>query len=153
MANTFTQLYIHIVFAVKHRKHLISSDHKEELHKYITGIIRNKGHKLIAINSMPDHIHILAGVKPDIAVSDLVREIKSCSSKFINLQKWNNYRFEWQSGFGAFSVSASQFSRVAEYIENQEKHHAKKKFRDEYTEFLRLYQIEADEKYIFEAVN
>lgn len=122
MADTYSQIYIHIVFAVKGRANLISGKWEDELYKYITGIITNDGQKLIAINGMPDHIHILLGLKPTIALSDLVRDIKASSSKFINAQKWIAGKFEWQHGFGAFSYSHSQLTSVINYIQNQEEH-------------------------------
>jgi len=112
MANTYTQIYIQIVFAVKGRQNLIKKNHKDELYKYITGIVRNKNQKLISINGMSDHIHILIGLKPDIALSDLVRDIKANSSKFINKKNWSMGKFNWQEGFGAFSYSRSQLNRV-----------------------------------------
>ena len=123
MAGTYTQIYIHIIFSVRKREKMIRGENKEELNKYITGIITNKKQKLIAINSMPDHIHILVGLKPNIALSDLVRFMKSNSSKFINEKKWIRRKFHWQDGFGAFSYSKSQLSEVINYIEDQEKHH------------------------------
>ena len=149
MANTYTQLYIHIVFAVKGRQSLISANWKEEIYKYITGIITNKGQKLIAINGMPDHIHILIGLKPDKSISDLVREIKSNSSKFINDRKWINGKFEWQTGFGAFSYSHSQLTNVINYIQRQEEHHKTKTFKEEYIEFLNSFNIEFKDEYLF----
>lgn len=149
MANTYSQLYIQIVFAVKGRQNLISKNRKDELYKYITGIITNEGQKLIAINGMSDHIHVLIGLKPDKALSDLVRDIKANSSRFINENKWINGKFEWQTGFGAFSYSHSQLSSVINYIQNQEKHHEKKTFRDEYLTFLKSYNVDYQEKYIF----
>jgi putative transposase len=152
MADTYSQIYIHIVFAVKGRESLISSKWKEELYKYITGIITNNGHKLIAINGMPDHIHILIGLKPTAALSDVVRDIKANSSKFINEKRWVMGRFEWQAGFGAFSYSHSQIKNVATYIENQEQHHKVKTFREEYLDFLRLYEIEFKNEFIFDEV-
>lgn len=128
MANTYTKIYIHIVFATEGRQSLIRKKYKEELHKYITGIIQNKGQKLIAINSMPDHVHILIGHKPNVALSDLVRDIKANSSKFINQNNWVMGRFNWQEGFGAFSYSHSQLDTVANYVKNQERHHSRKSF-------------------------
>jgi len=150
MANTYTQIYIHIVFAVQGRQNLIPKSHKEELHKYITGIVRNKGQKLIAINSMPDHTHTFIGMKPAIALSDLVRDIKNNSSGFINNKKWIRGKFNWQKGFGAFSYGHSQIDAVVKYILNQEQHHAKKSFREEYLDMLKMFQVEYDEKYLFE---
>ena len=150
MANTYTQIYIHIVFAVQGRQNLIPKEHKEELHKYMTGIIQNKGQKLIAINSMPDHVHIFIGMKPTIVLSDLVRDVKNNSSNFINDKKWIRGRFNWQKGFGAFSYAHSQIDTVAKYILNQEKHHGQKTFKEEYLEMLKNFNVEYDEKYLFE---
>jgi len=150
MANTYTQIYIHIVFAVQGRQNLIGKQWKEQLHKYIAGIIKNKNQKLIVINSMPDHVHILVGLKPDVALSDLVRDIKANSSRFINEQKWVRGRFNWQEGFGAFSYSHSQLDTVIRYIQNQERHHVKKSFRQEYLQMLDKFKIEHDEKYVFD---
>lgn len=152
MANTYTQIYLHIVFAVEHRQNLIPKQHKAELHQYITGIITNKKHKLIQINSMPDHIHILVGVNPMVAISDLVRDIKANSSRFINNRQWIVGRFSWQEGFAAFSYSHSQLGNVANYIRNQEKHHSKKSFREEYIEILKRFNVDFDERYIFDSV-
>ena len=150
MANTYTQIYIQIVFAVRGRPNLIPKTHKEELHKYISGIIRNKKQKLIAINSMPNHVHIFVGMKPSIALSDLVRDIKNNSSAFINGKKWVRGKFNWQEGFGAFSYGHSQIDRVVKYIQNQEKHHAKKTFKEEYLEMLKKFHVEYDPKYLFD---
>ncbi|MFH6992928.1 IS200/IS605 family transposase [Flavobacterium sp. FlaQc-48] len=152
MANTYSQLYIQIVFAVKGRQNLISKNNKDEIYKYITGIITNHKQKLIVINGMPDHIHILVGIKPDISLSDLVRDIKSSSSKFINEQKWINGKFEWQTGFGAFSYGHSQLTNVIKYIENQEEHHKTKTFGEEYIAFLKLFNIDFKNEYLFEDV-
>ena len=124
-------------------------EHKEELHKYITGIIQKKGQKVIAINSMPDHIHILIGMKPNVALSDLVRDVKAGSSKFTNSKNWVMGRFNWQEGFGAFSYSHSQLDTVAGYVMDQEKHHSKKSFRDEYLEMLKRFNVKYDMKYVF----
>jgi len=152
MANTYSQLYIHIVFAVKGRQNLISANWKDEIYKYITGIVTNKGQKLIAINGIPDHIHILIGLKPDMSISDLVRDIKSNSSKFINDKKWINGKFEWQTGFGAFSYSHSQLTNVIHYIERQEEHHKIKTFKEEYIEFLNLFNIDFKDEYLFSEI-
>ncbi|MGH7596056.1 MAG: IS200/IS605 family transposase [bacterium] len=149
MANTYTQIYIHVVFAVQGRQNLIPKEHKEELHKYITGIVQNKKQKLIAINSMPDHIHIFIGMKPSIALSDLVRDIKNNSSNFINEKKWIRGKFSWQEGFGAFSYGHSQIDVVVKYIQNQEEHHTKKTFKEEYLEMLKKFDVEYDERYLF----
>ncbi|AOW08808.1 IS200/IS605 family transposase [Flavobacterium gilvum] len=152
MANTYTQIYIHIVFAVKGRQNLVSKNWKDELYKYITGIITNEGQKLIAINGMHDHIHILVGLKPNKALSDLVRDIKSNSSKFINEKRWINGKFEWQTGFGAFSYNHSQLTNVINYIQNQEEHHKKKTFKEEYIDFLEAFNIDYNNEYVFEDV-
>ncbi|QLC66904.1 IS200/IS605 family transposase [Flavobacterium sp. LPB0248] len=152
MANTYSQLYIQIVFAVKGRQNLISKKWKDEIYKYITGIIVNQKQKLIAINGMPDHIHILVGIKPNISISDLVRDIKASSSKFINEQKWINGKFEWQTGFGAFSYGHSQLTNVIKYIENQEEHHKTKTFKEEYIAFLKLFNIDFKNEYLFDDV-
>lgn len=150
MANTYTQLYVHVVFAVKGRLGLIRKPWKEELLEYIAGIVRNRGQKLIIINSMPDHVHMLLGLKPDIALSDLIRDIKANSSRFINERRWVRGRFNWQEGFGAFSRSQEELKRVITYIENQEAHHSSKCFLDEYIEMLQEYHIQYDNKYLFE---
>jgi putative transposase len=139
-----------VVFAVQGRQNLIPKEHKEELHKYITGIVQNKGQKLIAINSMPDHAHVFIGMKSNIALSDLVRDIKNNSSGFINDKKWVRGKFNWQKGFGAFSYGHSQIDVVVKYILNQKKYHAKKTFREEYLEMLKKFAVEYDEKYLFE---
>ena len=153
MADTYTQLYIHIVFAVKGRHALIPKQHKTELHQYITGIITNRKQKLIQINSMPDHIHIFVGITPDIAISDLVRDIKVSATKFINQRRWVAGPFRWQEGFGAFSYSHSQLDDVVAYIRNQEKHHSRKTFREEYLELLKRFDVAYNEKYVFDSVD
>ncbi len=153
MANTYTQIYIHVVFAVQGRQNLIPEEHKEELHKYITGIVQNKKQKLIAINSMPDHSHIFIGMKPSLALSDLVRDIKNNSSNFINEKKWVRGKFNWQEGFGAFSYGHSQIEVVVKYIQNQEQYHTKKTFKEEYLEMLKKFDVEYDEKYLFKWVD
>lgn len=152
MANTYTQIYIHIVFAVEGRQNLISAEHNEELQKYITGVVSGENQKLIAINNMPDHMHLLIGLRPDSSLSDLVRTIKAASSKFISQRRWVAGRFSWQEGFGAFSHARSQLGTVIRYIENQPRHHAKKSFRDEYVELLEKFNVNYDKRYIFETV-
>lgn len=152
MANTYSQIYIHVVFAVEGRQSLIAPENNDELQKYITGIASAQRHKLVAINNMPDHLHLLVGLRPDAALSELVRDIKANSSKWINEKRWVMGRFSWQEGFGAFSYSRSQLGTVIRYIENQQKHHAKKTFRDEYTELLEKFGVEYDERYIFKSV-
>ena len=149
MANTYTQIYIQIVFAVSNRLSLIHSEHKEEIYKYITGIIRNDGHKLIAINGMSDHLHILLGLKPDMALSDLVRDIKTNSSKFINQKRLTSGKFIWQEGYGAFSYGHSQLDIIIRYIQNQEQHHSRKSFKDEYLTLLKKFRVDFESKYVF----
>ena len=149
MANTYTQIYLHVVFAVEGRQNLIAPERNDELQKYITGIVTAQKHKMIAINNMPDHLHLLVGLRPDAALSDLVRDVKAGSSKFINEKRWVMGRFLWQEGFGAFSYARSQLGAVIRYIQNQQKHHAKKSFRDEYLELLEKFGVEYDRKYIF----
>ena len=151
MANTYTQIYVHVVFAVDGRQNLIAEEHNDELQKYITGIVSGQNQKLIAINNMPDHLHLLVGLKPDIALSDLVRDIKAGSSKFINDKHWVKGRFSWQEGFGAFSYSRSQLGAVIRYIENQQKHHAKKTFREEYIQLLEKFGVKYDPRYILKS--
>ena len=146
---TYTQIHIQLVFAVKFREGLIQSSWKDELYKYITGIIQNNSHKLLAINGMSDHIHILIGLRPVQSVSSLVNDIKSNSSKFINEKRFLPVRFEWQKGYGAFSYGRSQIPIVIDYILNQEKHHETKSFRAEYLNFLRKFEIDFDEAYVF----
>ena len=153
MANTYTQIYLQIVFAVQGRYNLIPREKKEEIHRYISGIISRKKQKLIAINSVSDHIHIFLGMKPNIALSDLVRDIKNNSSLFINGKKWIRGKFNWQEGFGAFSYGHSQINSVVKYIQGQEIHHAKRSFKSEYIEFLKKFNIEYDERYIFKWID
>lgn len=148
MANTFTQIYLHLVFAVQNRISLIQPDWKDELYKYITGILRNNNHKLIAINGMPNHLHIAVGYKPHQLIPDLLQDIKGNSSTWINEKKFVRGHFNWQAGYGAFSFSHSQIDAVAKYIINQEKHHKKQTFREECIQLLKKYDVPFDEKYI-----
>ena len=150
MANTYSKIYLHIVFSVLRREYLISKNHKEELQKYITGIITKRNQKLLAINCMPDHMHILIDYKPVIPLPDLVRDIKANSSGFINKQHWFKGKFNWQEGYGVFSYSQSQKSGVIRYIQEQEKHHVKASFKDEYLKLLRSYNVDYNEKYLFD---
>ena len=150
MANTFSQIYIQVIFAVKYRESLIKPTWEEELYKYITGIITNKGQKMLTINGMPDHLHFLIGMKPTCCLSDLVRETKKSSSEFINEKGFSRYKFQWQLGFGAFSYSHSSLDRVIRYIENQKEHHKRQSFKNEYKDFLIKYQIEHKDEYLFE---
>jgi putative transposase len=150
MANTYSQIHLQIVFAVKGRQSLISKNNREELHKYITGIIQKREQKLLAIFCMPDHVHILVGVRPSILVSDLVRDIKANSSKFINDKNWSREKFSWQEGFGVFSYSKNDINSVVHYILNQEEHHKTKTFREEYIGLLEKFEIDYNENYLFE---
>lgn len=150
MANTFTQIYIHLVFAVEQRQGLIHDRFKPELYGFMTGIIQQRGQKLIAINGMPDHVHLLVGLRPDIALSNLVRDIKAFSSSHVNAERWVRGKFQWQEGFGAFSYSRSQLASVIRYIENQGQHHRSKNFREEYLDLLRAFEVEYDERYLFQ---
>jgi REP element-mobilizing transposase RayT len=152
MANTYSQIYIQVVFALEARQSLIRPERKEELQKYISGIVARQGQKLLAIHCMPDHTHILIGLKPNINLSDLVGDIKTGSTNHINRNKWVAGRFSWQEGFGAFSYSHSQLGDVIRYIQNQEKHHARKSFRSEYLYLLEKYEIPHDERYIFKDI-
>jgi len=149
MANTYTQIYIHVVFAVQERAAIINKEWREELFKYIAGILKNQGIKLLAIGGVEDHIHILFALDPRIALSDLVRDVKANSSKFINEKGFVRGKFYWQEGFGAFSYSRSQIDKVAKYILNQEQHHNNRSFKDEYVELLSKFQVDYDEKYLF----
>ena len=150
MVHTFTQIYIQAVFAVSARQNLIRPEFKEELQKYITGIVRTQKQKMIQINCMPDHTHMLIGMEPDIALSDLMSEVQSSSTNFIRRKKWIRGRFNWQEGFGAFSYSRSQLDSVSRYIRDQEKHHAQRSFKDEYVGLLDKFGIAYEPKYLFE---
>ena len=149
MANTYTQIHLQVIFAVKKRTGLIQKEWKDELYKYITGIIQAQDHKLLAINGMPDHLHVFFGMRPIQSLSDLMQDIKQDSSKWINQKKFIKEKFEWQEGFGAFSYSKSQASRVISYVQNQEVHHRKITFLDEYKKFLEKFEVDYDERYIF----
>ena len=149
MANTYTQIHLQFVFAVKYRNGLIHSSFKKEFYHYISGIIKANNHKLLAINGMPDHIHILVGMRPSQSVSDLIQNIKANSSKWINEKKFLKVKFEWQEGYGAFSYSKSHVQNVIKYIQNQEKRHHVKSFNDEYLDFLKAFEIDYDERYVF----
>ncbi|MFD1257072.1 IS200/IS605 family transposase [Mucilaginibacter terrae] len=149
MANTYTQLYIHCVFAVKYRAAVINRSWEERLHKYITGIVQNNGHKMLAINSVADYIHLLIGLNPKQSISEIMRLIKGDSSEFINKEKFAAGRFQWQDGYGAFSNSHSQIDAVIKYIANQKQHHHKKTFKEEYLEMLEAYSVDYNEQLIF----
>ena len=152
MANTYTKIYIHVVIVVKGRQSLIPNDKKANLYKYISGIVQNKDHKLIYINWVPNHVHFLIGLNPAEAVSDLVKEVKRCSTNFINEQNWIRGRFSWQSGYAGFSYSRSHLDRVIKSIRNQEEHHRRKTCREEYLEMLKKFEIVYNEKYIFDDI-
>lgn len=151
MPNTYSQIYIQIVFCVKGRENLIPSSHRIELEKYIAGIVNNRKQKLLALYANPDHIHLLFSFQNlDKSLSEIVRDIKAGSSKFINESHWCNRKFNWQEGYGAFSYSKSQVGQVCKYILNQEEHHKKISFRDEYLNILKNSGVDFDEKYLFE---
>jgi putative transposase len=154
MSQTFTQIYIHIVFAVRNRKSLITPDWEDALHKYLTVSIQSCGQKMIAINGMPDHIHMLIGMKPNCHLSDLIREIKKSSCNWINGNRFSEGHFHWQDGFGAFSHNQSSLDNVVNYIHNQKDHHDKQnlKFRKEFETLLREFKVNYKEEYLFEQV-
>jgi putative transposase len=149
MSNTYTQIHIQAIFAVKYRSGLILKEWKGELCRYITGILQNYGHKMLSINGMPDHLHIFFGMRPSQSLSDLMQDIKGNSSKWINENQFIKEKFAWQAGFGAFSYSKSQSSKVIDYVENQEKHHKRTTFLQEYEKFLQKFEIDYDEKFLF----
>jgi REP element-mobilizing transposase RayT len=150
MAGTYSKIYIHIVFAVKKRESLIQSTWENQLYQYITGIVQNKGQKMLSINGMPDHIHILIGFKPTCSLSDLVREIKKSSTNFINENKFCSHNFYWQEGYGALSHSHYQLDIAVKYVINQKAHHKTKSFKNEYIEFLNENEIDFQPEYLFE---
>jgi putative transposase len=153
MANTYTQIYLQLVFSPLGHKNILPVKHKEELQKYTTGIIQNRKHKLLAINFMRDHIHIFIGYNPVQPLPDLLRDIKANTSKFINENRWIAGKFQWQNGYGAFSYSNSQIDDVVKYINNQEEHHEKTTFREEYLKLLEQFDIDYDSKYLFEWID
>ena len=152
MANTYTQIHIQTVFAVQNRQSLINKEWKDELYKYITGIIQNHNHKVLQINGMPDHIHILFGMRPTQSLSDLMKQVKQDSSKWINKKGFVNGKFSWQAGYGAFSYAKSEISNVIHYIKNQEVHHKSVSFQDEYLQLLNEFNIEFDERFILKPI-
>lgn len=153
MANTFTQIHIQVVMSVKNRNSVISKEWKDELFKYMTGIIQNQGHKVLSINGMPDHVHILIGLRPTQSLSELMKYVKNFSAIWINQKGFLKDKFSWQGGFGAFSYSKSHVQRVVEYINRQEEHHKKRTFTDEYLDLLKKFRIEFDERYIFQPID
>lgn len=150
MAGTFSQIYIQIIFAVKGRENLMAKSWNQEVHKYIAGIIKGKEQKPIIVNGVADHVHCFVGLKPSIPISDLVRDIKNNSSKFVNEKSLVKGKFQWQEGYGAFSYSHSHIKQVFNYILNQEEHHKKKTFKEEYIEFLNKFQIEHKPEFLFD---
>ena len=150
MANTYTQLYIHFVFAVQGRQHLVTESVRERLQQYLCGIVREQKHKALAIYCMPDHKHLLVGLHPDQSIAELVQSIKGNSSKWLNVHKLLPGRFEWQREYGAFSYSRSQLDNVVNYILAQPEHHRKLSFREEYLEFLQRFEVPYDPKYLFD---
>jgi REP element-mobilizing transposase RayT len=150
MANTYSQVYLHFIFAVRHRLNLIPQKHNDELQKYITGIVQNRKQKMLAINNMPDHIHLFIGFNTTMSISDFMEEVKSISSKFINEKGWIKGKFEWQRGYGVFSYAISQMDDVIKYIINQQEHHNKHTFKEEYLDFLKKFEIDYVERYLFE---
>lgn len=152
MANTYSQIYLHFVFAVQYRISLINSKWQTDLYKYMSGIISNNGHKIFAINGMPDHVHVLVSMNPKQSPSDLMHDVKRSSSLWINENRLVMGKFSWQEGFGVFSYGNSQIPDIANYIEQQKTHHEKRTFIEEYTQFLKLFEIEYDEKYIYKPI-
>ena len=153
MADTFSQIYIQYVFAVKGRENLLQKPWRDEIFKYIAGTIKGKNQKPIIVNGVADHVHVFVGLKPSMNIADLVRDIKNNSSNFINEKKFIRGKFSWQEGYGAFSYGHSQIDDVYQYIANQELHHQKKTFREEYMEFLQKFEVEFNEKYLFDWVS
>jgi putative transposase len=150
MANTFSQIYLQFVFAVQNRQSLIAKEHKEELHKYITALVQKRKAKMLAINCMPDHTHLFVGFKPTILISDFVKEIKVESNEFVNDKNWTKGKFNWQEGYGVFSYSQSHIDKVIKYVLNQEAHHQRKTFKQEYLNLLEKFEIPFDERYLFD---
>lgn len=148
--SVFTQLYIHLVFAVKYRDRLLNREIRDEVFSYMSGIITNRKHKSIIINGIPDHVHILIGGNPNDKISDLVGCLKKDSSVFINGKNWFRGKFHWQDGYGAFTYGRSQLNSIYNYIANQETHHNKRTFRNEYIELLQRFNIDYAEKYLFD---
>lgn len=153
MPDTYSQIYIQVIFAVKNRRSLINQSWEEDLFKYITGIVQNKGQKMLAINGVSDHIHFFIGMKPSCCLSDLVREVKKTSNLFIKEKDLSPFQFQWQEGFGAFSYGHSQLTNVIKYIDKQKEHHTKKTFKNEYLSFLKAFGVEYKEEYLFKWIN
>ena len=153
MADTYVQAYFHLVFAVKNRDALILKSWKSELEKYITGIVQNNKHKLIAIGTMPDHIHIFIGYNLNQTIPDLVENIKTSSNHWIKERKFTNFKFSWQKGYGAFTHSHSQINTVAKYVLNQNTHHRKNKFKEEYLDILNKFELPYKDEYVFDFIS
>ncbi len=152
MPNTYTQIHLQLIFAVQNRESLIEKTWKDELYKYFTGIIQNAGHKLIIANGMPDHVHVVMGMRPTQSLSELMKHLKGDSSKWINEKRFVQGHFQWQEGYGAFSYSKSQLPALIRYVENQEAHHQTKTFLEEYKAFLDKFEVPYEEQYLFKAV-
>ncbi|MFW5663857.1 MAG: IS200/IS605 family transposase [bacterium] len=153
MHGTFSQIYIQYVFAVKGRENLLQKPWREDVFKYMSGIIKGKNQKPIIVNGVADHVHVFVGLKPSMNISDLVRDIKNNSTNFINQNKFLRGKFSWQEGYGAFSYSHSQLNEVYQYILRQEEHHRKITFKEEYIYFLNKFEIEYDERYLFDFID
>ena len=152
MGNTYTQIHIQTVFAVQNRDALISPEWRERLYQYMASIINDQGHKTLAIGGTDNHVHVLFGFRPTQSLSSLMLRVKRETSEWINKENLTNFRFQWQNGYGAFSYSKSHVPGVIQYILNQEAHHAKRPFREEYLDILRKNDVEFDEQYIFEDI-
>jgi putative transposase len=150
MPNTYTQIHIQAIFAVKYRDAVIDNAWQERLHQYITAIIQKNTHKMLSVNSMPDHMHLFFGFRPTQSLSDLMQIVKGESSEWINKQKFTSSVFRWQAGYGAFSYARSQVKTIADYVQNQQQHHQKKTFLEEYEKFLKAFEVDYDERYIFQ---
>jgi len=149
MAGTFSQIYLHFVFAVHGRQHLIQKEYKEELHRYISSLVHTRKAKTLAVHCMPDHTHLFVGFKPSVLISDFVKEIKVESNEFIKSKAWTNHSFKWQEGYGVFSYGQSQIDRVCRYIQNQKQHHRKRTFREEYLEFMNRFNVPFEDQFLF----
>jgi len=150
MANTYTQLYIQFVFVVEGRDNVIPKAHKDSVERYMTGLVQERKHKMLAISCMPNHTHLFIGYNPAQSMPDFVSDVKTAATKFIKKQPWMPFNFSWQRGYGAFSYSRSHIDRVVKYILNQEEHHKQKTFKEEYLEMLQKFEVEYDERYLFE---
>ncbi len=150
MPGTFTQLYVQCIFAVKGRQKLLNKTWREDVFKYMAGILTNKGQKPIIINGVEDHVHLLIGLTSSVSISELIRDVKNNSSQFINNHNWVRGKFYWQEGFGAFTYSHSQLDMIYNYVKNQEEHHKVKSFKEKYLAFLNKFNVTYEEKYVFD---